>query len=630
MSTDMREAPLLPSQVPKQPVTPPPEEHTRLRRWVEDCWSLTQTSRDWAIADRKMYDGDQLSAAVKRALRRRKQPEVVDNLIRPAVNGLLGVLDQSRTDPIAYPRNGEADQAAADVASKALRFAADEGKFDKHKSSAAKEYFTKSTACILIEGSPDGPVTYTPIPYDELIYDPHSKRLDFEDARYIGTQKWFYADDVKALYPEAWERLGDPVNVGALGGVMALTDKPEDATRWVDRKARRLLVVELYHRDGGQWQRTVYCAAGVLEQGTSPYVDDKGRTLCPFEAVSYEIDQDNTRYSHVRDMVSLQHSVNARKSRLGHLTNTRQIQPIGEGTQMVDVDVARAEAAKADGVIPPGYQIVPTADLAAGQAQLLQDDRGQLQRMGPTPAVLGRQEGSSQSGRARLVLQQAGMTELAPALAGIEDLENRCYRQTWFRMRQFWNAPKWIRVTDDLRAPKFLQVNEVEGYDIVPQPVMGPDGQPQADDFGQPAVQMVQQPRVKNRLAEMDLDIIVDSVPDTATLEQETFAELVKLTGGNLAVALTPEFELMIEISPLTDKTRILEKIRDFREKRDQAQAQQAQQQQQIAEQGMQVELAAKQAKTALDGAKAEGQQITNARDAFALGTIMGGEPQAA
>lgn len=626
----MRDAMFLPSQVPKAPVQLPGEEHARLRKWVEDFWSLTQVSRDWAKADRKMYDGDQLSATVKRTLRLRGQPEVVDNLIRPAVNGLLGVLDQSRTDPIAYPRNGEADQAAADVASKALRYAADEGNFDKHRATVAKEYFTKSTGAVLIEGEPDGPVSFVTIPYDELIYDPHSKMLDFSDARYMGIQKWFYAEDVKAIYPDAWEQLGDPINVGAMGGVNALDDKPQDASRWVDRKARRMLVVELYHKDRGQWMRTVYCAAGTLEQGVSGYVDDKGRTLCAIEAVSYEIDQDNVRYSHVRDMVSLQHSVNARKSRLGHLTNTRQLQPIGEGTQMVDADVARAEAAKADGVIPPGYQIVPTADLAAGQAQLLQDDRGQLQRMGPTPAVLGRQEGSSQSGRARLVLQQAGMTELAPALAGIEDLENRCYRQTWYRMRQFWTAPKWVRVTDDVRAPKFLQVNEIEGYDVVPQPVMGPDGQPQADEFGQPAMQMVQQPRVKNRLAEMDLDIIVDAIPETATLEQETFAELVKLTGGNLAVALTPEFELMIEISPLTDKMRILEKIRDFREKRDQAQQQQAQQQAQVAEQQMQIGMATQQAKASLDTAKAEGQQITNAHDAFALGTIMGGEPQAA
>jgi len=597
MSTDMQMAPYLPSQVPARPFMPEGDDLVRLRRWVEECWSVTQTARDWAKEDRRMYDGDQLSATMKRVLRRRGQPEVIDNLIRPAVNGLLGVLDQSRTDPRAYPRNAQ-DQAAADIASKALRFAAEEGKFDKIKLSAAKTYFTSDAVGVLVESGEEGAVTYTDIKQGELIYDPHAKRLDFSDARYLGIGKWFYADDVRRMYPERWAELGDPFSVSPLGGINDMTDKP-DMALWADRKACRLFMVELYYRDGGQWVRVVYCASGAFEAAPSPYQDDKGRSVCPIIAVSYEIDQENRRYSHVRDMVTLQHSVNARKSRLSHLTNTRQVQQVDPGAAPVDAAIAKAEAAKADGVIPAGWQVVPTADLSAGQSALLADDRAQLQRMGPTPAVLGRADGASQSGRSRLVLQQAGMTELAPAMAGIEDLEERVYAQTWWRIRQFWPANKWVRVTDNIRAPEMVMVNEVVG-----QQITGVD-----PETGQPIVE----PIMKNRLAEMDMDIIIGTTPDTATMEQETFAELVKLTGGNLQAVMTPEFELMIEASPLSDKTRILELLRSKREENDQQQGQMQQMQQQIQEVMTRLEIAereAKIAKTTAETAKIEADTV--------------------
>lgn len=153
----------------------------------------------------------------------------------------------------------------------------------------------------------------------------------------------------------------------------------------------------------------------------------------------------------------------------------------------------------------------------------------------------------------------------------------------------------FIRITDDVKAPEWLKVNEpVMGMVMQPQPLINPMGQPVVDPMtGQPAMQMVPavgQVGVKNRLAEMDVDIILDTVEDTATLAQEVWAELVQLVGqaGGLEAVYSPAFELMVEASPIADKTRVIELIKKGRDEQQQNQVQQLTQQVQQLTQALQ------------------------------------------
>jgi hypothetical protein len=106
-----------------------------------------------------------------------------------------------------------------------------------------------------------------------------------------------------------------------------------------------------------------------------------------------------------------------RRSKLLHLANSRQVRVTQEAG--ADANVIREEAARPDGVLPVGVEPTNTADMTQGQIVLLQESKAELERMGPNPAVLG-QSNNSASGRAQLVRQQAGLTELTPALGGIE------------------------------------------------------------------------------------------------------------------------------------------------------------------------------------------------------------------
>jgi hypothetical protein len=92
----------------------------------------------------------------------------------------------------------------------------------------------------------------------------------------MGIAKWMYADDVSAMYPDAKKDVdgafsGSDILTGSTGfSDDTFEDKPRDAiSNWIDSKNRRLMVVEIYHKRGGIWNRCVFSAAGILEAGPS-------------------------------------------------------------------------------------------------------------------------------------------------------------------------------------------------------------------------------------------------------------------------------------------------------------------------------------------------------------------------
>src|SRR4029077_20735234 len=89
------------------------------------------------------------------------------------------------------------------------------------------------------------------------------------------------------------------------------------------------------------------------------------------------------------------------------------------------------------------------------------------------------------------------------------------FRAIWARIRQFWTAEKWIRVTDDEQNVRWV------GMNVDPQ---------------QMQMAMQQNPALAKRIAgvvgnvaELDCDIIIDEAPDSVTSLMEQFEALVEL-----------------------------------------------------------------------------------------------------
>jgi hypothetical protein len=334
------------------------------------------------------------------------------------------------------------------------------------------------------------------------------------------------------------------------------TDDEDKPSSWGDRKGNRVMVVEMYHQRGDIWHRCVFWGGGVFEDGPSPYLNERGEPSNPIEAQSASVDRENLRWGMVRTMIPLQDEKNMQRSKRLHLLNSRRVRQTDMNADL-NIQLVREEAARPDGVIPYGYEVADNMQAAMGHAQLEADGTGELERMGPNPAVLGR-DGASASGRSHMVRQQAGLTELTPEIGGLEDWTLRVFNQIWNRIRQSWTDEKTIRVTDDIGAPKFLQVNEqvIVGEELV----MGPDGMP----VMQPIIE------VRNRPAEIDVDIILDATPDTVNLASEQFTELLKL--AQMYGPQEVPFDDVLKLSSMPRKREVMDARK---ERQEQAQGQQ-------------------------------------------------------
>ena len=334
----------------------------------------------------------------------------------------------------------------------------------------------------------------------------------------------------------------------------------------------------------------------MVEERDSPYLDEDGEPMNPIECQSAFIDRDNNRYGSTRQMISPQDEINKRRSKALHLLSVRQV--IAEAGAVKNVNQAKKELAKPDGWIErnPGkdLEIQETGQLAAGQFSLLTEAKNEIDAIGANASVTGKEE-RNLSGRALQVRQQAGTVELAPVLDGLRNWERRMYRQMWMRVKQFWTEEKWIRVTDDEKNIRFIGLNQPVTLGQVLQ------SRGEMFDVNDPRVNQVV--GIQNAVAELDVDIILEAVPDTVNIQAEQFELLANLAQANPdAIPL----EMIIESSSLRNKERILERLNGATPEQQQAIAERNALQQRDAA----AEIAGKEAKAARDSAEAQETQV--------------------
>lgn len=560
-------------------------EHDRVLRqlcsWFEEAEQSTQTSREKAERDRDYYDGKQWTEEEAAELRKRGQPVIALNVIRARVNYHLGIEKKQRRDPKAYGR-GPNDQQAAEVSTEALRYAMDRTDYHTERSRVWENIKVEGIGALeaSLEPRPDGnsDVKWKQIPWDRFFYDPHSARGDFRDARYLGQVRWLDEEEVISEYPDGGAALDAALNAPMDGG-LGLGDTYEDRPRWqmwADPKRKRVRVVQIWYQERGQWMWAEFCKGGILAAGPSPYVDDEGDTLCGIIAESCYIDRENNRYGEVRDLVDPQDEVNKRRSKALHAVNTNVVITENGAIPDGDTEKARREANRPDGfiVVQPGrrFEIDRNTDMAQGQAMLLQQAMAHIMSTGPNAALLGKGT-EDQSGRAIQAQQQGGMIELGDGLDVLRRMDWRVYKFTWFALKQYWQAPMWIRVTEDEEAPTYVGIN---------QPQMDP---------------MTGQVQMHNQIAAADVDIIIEDAPDVPTLEGETFAAVMDVLSKG---APPPMLKVMIELHPGL-KASVKKKLNNFIDEMMQQQAQAAQQQQQIEQAKVQSDAQTKERKVAVD-----------------------------
>jgi hypothetical protein len=569
-----------------------------LCRMFEESDDATYDARQLAERDRDYYDNKQWTSEETKALKKRGQPIVTDNIIKTKIDYLDGVEKQQRIDPKALPRTPR-HEADADAATEALRYVAQEQKYDTKRSAVWRNLLVEGAGGIAVSvkesvdygGRPGVEVELRRAAWDRMFWDPHSSEPDFSDAGYLGLVLWMDYDDALAMYPDAKEALDATMDTTPS---QTYDDKPKFSL-WADKKRKRVRICQIWIKRDERWHFAEFTKGGILKAGPSPYVTDKGESDCELFFQSAYVDRDNNRYGFVRELIPLQDEVNKRRSKALHLLSVNQLH-YEEGA-VDDVELARREMNRPDGTIRynPGAlaekraQSVSGLEFATAQFQLLQEAKGAIDLKGPNATEMGDKTGGSNaaSGRAIIASQQGGMTQLAHLTDRLHDLDVRVFRAVWARIRQYWTAEKWIRVTDDERNVRWVGVN------VDPQMV-------QAAIAQDPAMQG-RIAGVIGNVAELDCDIIIDEAPDSLTPLLEQFQALVELKKFD-ANGEVP-FKSIVRASPnLKVKQQILKDM----EEREKQLAQGAQPMQQLQFRGAAAKVAETESKAALNVARAQ------------------------
>lgn len=539
-----------------------------------------ETRRDYR--DLKQWTDEEVSV-----LEARGQSAIVFDQFGKKVDSLVGMEIQRRTDPKAYPLKPSYEKAS-DVITQALRYIESSTFFDATATEVFEEKIVEGYGGVIIETTKDLDFEINQVPWDRFYYDPFSRRKDFKDAKYMGITLWLDLDDAVKINPEKEEDIKHLFNQNHSEDT-TFQDRPSN---WVDIKRKRIRVNQEYYNNGKDWLEVFYSGDIVIKgPKPSPYQNDKGESINPIEMESDYVDRENNRYGYTQRLIDPQDEINHRRSKaLYMLSSVSVLAERGQFGDMTREDVLN-ELRKGMSFVEynsiGGNPPVIDRQQELGQAQLAfyQDALQAMDTVGINAELSGRTD-AAVSGRAFLARQQSGMTEIARSSSIHSEWKTRVYRQIWYRIKQFWTEEKWIRVTEDDNAMRFVGINvpitaaekELEEKSKKTIDQLRAINREAVDQFIQESI--AQNPllgrvvETRNNVVELEMDITVEEAPDTISLQHEQFETLSQLAGTRADPKM---FEALIMLSSMPNKDKVLEMLNgnDDEAKKAQAQAQQ-------------------------------------------------------
>ena len=539
------------------------DELDMLVSYVNESDDATVDSRALSEKARDYYDSKQWTAEEKSKLAKQKQAATVINRVKPKIDGLMGMERANRTTAKAQPRTPKHAKAAV-AATEAVRFCLQDNMYERVRSDTWDFLLNEGTGGIEISVKPKGDefkVEIRNIMWDRLIYDSHSRRKDFSDAKYLGQVVWMDYDDAAAMYPDA---------VDVLQTMQSGSETYDDKPRWMDNTRRRVKIVELYYKKSdGDWWYACFTRGGYCEAPkVSPFVNEEGETEHAYEFASLFVDREGQRYGASLQFLDIQDEINKRRSKALHLLSVRQT--FGTAGAVADVNKARQELAKPDGHVEFAYGelnkefgILPTGDMVAGQFNLLGEAKMEIDSVGANAATMGKDK-TVQSGVALRQRALTGQTELAPMFDVLKNLDVRVYRKVWNRIKQYWKSEMWIRVTDDENNLKFVGLNKpmTKGETLLREAQergLPPEALAQLQQQIQMDPTMNEVVSTENDIVNMDVDMVMDEAPDTVTQEVEDFQAMAEMVKSGFP--LPPEAVIMA--SPLSNKDKIIKMMKE-------------------------------------------------------------------
>jgi hypothetical protein len=100
-----------------------------------------------------------------------------------------------------------------------------------------------------------------------------------------------------------------------------LTTHADREYKWIYVQEKRLRLVEMWYQNKGKWFWSFYCSMLKLDEGVSPFLDERNRPMPRFVMWSANVDHDGDRYGLVRNLKGPQDELNQRRSKALHMSN---------------------------------------------------------------------------------------------------------------------------------------------------------------------------------------------------------------------------------------------------------------------------------------------------------------------
>ena len=593
---------------------------SRLKDWCEQEQQRQAANRYQMALDTDYYDSLQWSEEEAQILLDRGQAPVVYNEIAPTINWMLGTERRTRIDYKVLPRRKE-EGDLAEIKTKLLKYLSDVNGEPLARSRAFAQAIKAGVGWIEVGirgDESDEPIYYRAEDWRYVLYDSQSVEPDLSDARYLFRIKWVDADVAEALFPErvgvikqatvATASLGehdddDPWYLGARvtepGADYARIGKyrPYDGGALGEVKRDRVKLIEAWYREPQRLETfrsgpmtgetfdpanpahqravaqgasvydglvmqvrcAIYCEAGLLYEGVSPY--RHGRF--PFVPVwAYRRSRDNAPYSPIRVMRDSQDSLNKRGSKALWILSANRV--IAEEGAVEDWEQLREEVARPDAIIIKGRgkEMLIDRDVQLADQHLRLMDRDALAIRnggGVTAENLGRETNAS-SGKAIIARQDQGTVVTSELYDNLRWAVQWAGEMELSLVEQFFTQEKVVRLVGDRGTASFVEIN-------VQDPATG---------------------QVLNDVTASKADFVVSQQDYRDSLRLAMFESLFeiisRLAQMNPAVAMNL-LDLVVEMADIPNRDELVARIRQLNGQRDPDSEPTPEEQQQMAQQ---------------------------------------------
>lgn len=589
------------------------------RETVEQFLMEIQHQPHWRReADRcaDMYDGNQLSAEVVEKLKERGQPPLVTNIIKPTIDTVLGMEAKARTDWRVRPEDDdECDEDLAEALSVKLKHAEVESRADRAISDAYAAQLKAGLGWVEVSREFDpfkSPYRVRYVHRREIFWDWRAEQPDLSDARFMIRRRWLELDHAIALMPQYASLFRQTVS--GWSGFDPLMDQDTNlvqsweierdtlisASDWRDSVRQRICMYEIWYRkwvrgyvmkfpngtvmeadfDNPRHQEAIVSGFAQVTQATfqkvrlawytgphflydvpSPYKHN----LFPYVPFfGYREDLTSVPYGLVRSMISPQDEVNARKSKMLWLLNSRRV--------ITDSDAVKDHARAADEVARPDayvildanrkpnskFMVEPGGELAVQQFQIMQEAKQEIAEASGIHKSMQGQQSGAKSGIAINSLIEQGVNTLAE----INDnyaFSRRLVGEMLFELVQ----------QNLMQGPSKVTIGEGKQKKVIPlnMPAIDPE---------------TGQKTIINNVAKVKAKVVLDDVPSTPTYKMQQLQMLTEITKS-----LPPQLQAMvadfvIEATDIPKRHEVADRIRagvGITDPQQQEQAAQAQQQ---------------------------------------------------